>query len=265
MTATIRLAVDLQALQTDGIADRGIGRYTAALAAAFLRLDRLAAGLLAPELPPPFGLPPELAASGLVRWDDVSSLRALLAGGGPVAHHVPAPFLHCGPLDPSVLVTAPHWEAVAVPLVVTVHDLIPLRAPHRYLPTPAHLDRYRARGAWVAGAELVWADSEHTRGEAVELLGCDPDRVVTIGCGVSAYFTPSDGTDGEHFRWYLGELEERPFVLTVSGSDIRKGTERLIASVGQLVRSGFDLRLLVIGELTPQWRDCPRPPRRARG
>ena len=255
LTATIRLAVDLQALQTDGIADRGIGRYTAALAAAFLRLDRLAAGLLAPELPPPFGLPPELAASGLVRWDDVSSLRALLAGGGPVAHHVPAPFLHCGPLDPSVLVTAPHWEAVAVPLVVTVHDLIPLRAPHRYLPTPAHLDRYRARGAWVAGAELVWADSEHTRGEAVELLGCDPDRVVTIGCGVSAYFTPSDGTDGEHFRWYLGELEEHPFVLTVSGSDIRKGTERLIASVGQLVRSGFDLRLLVIGELTPQWRD----------
>jgi hypothetical protein len=29
LTSPIRLAVDLQALQTDGIADRGIGRSTA--------------------------------------------------------------------------------------------------------------------------------------------------------------------------------------------------------------------------------------------
>ena len=76
MTATIRLAVDLQALQTDGIADRGIGRYVAALSAALNRIDRLAAGLLAPELPPPLGLPPELAMGGLVHWDAVSTMRA---------------------------------------------------------------------------------------------------------------------------------------------------------------------------------------------
>ncbi len=254
MTGTIRLAVDLQALQTDGIADRGIGRYVAALSAAFDRAGRLAAGLLAPELPPPLGLPPELAMKGLVQWDGVASMRALVAAGGPVVHHVPAPFLHCGPLDPSGLVIGPHWEASGLPRVVTLHDLIPLRAPHRYLPTPSHLDRYRARARWVTAADLVLADSEFTRCEAIELLGCDPDKIVNIGCGVSPFFTPSDGTDGEHFRWYLGELEERPFVLTVGGSDVRKGTERLISAVGLLVRAGFDLRLLVIGELTPAWR-----------
>jgi len=254
LTATIRLAVDLQALQTDGIADRGIGRYVAALSAALNRIDRLAAGLLAPELPPPLGLPPELAMGGLVHWDAASTMRALVAEGAPIAHHIPAPFVHCGPLDPSGLVMGPHWESLGLPRVVTLHDLIPLRAPHRYLPTPAHLDRYRARAAWVATADLVLADSEFTRAEALELLGCDPDHVVNVGCGVSPFFTPADDTDNEHFRWYLGELEDRPFVLTVGGSDIRKGTERLISAMGQLVQAGFDLRLLVVGELSAPWQ-----------
>ena len=254
MTAPIRLAIDLQALQTDGYADRGIGRYVSALSAALSRIDRVAAGLLAPELPPPLNLPPELAMAGLVQWDSISSLRALVAKGGPVAHHIPAPFLHCGPLDPSGLVIGPHWESLGLPRVVTLHDLIPLRAPHRYLPTEAHRDRYQARASWVADADLVLADSEFTRSEAVELLGCDPDKVVNIGCGVSSFFTPSDATDSEHFRWYLGELEDQPFVLTVGGSDVRKGTERLVSAVGQLVRAGFDLRLLVVGELSPEWQ-----------
>ncbi|HXQ90006.1 MAG TPA: glycosyltransferase [Acidimicrobiales bacterium] len=254
MTSPIRLAIDLQALQVDGYADRGIGRYVSSLSAALGRIGRVAGGLLAPELPPPLGLPAELAEAGLVRWDSMQTLRALMAGNEPVVHHVPAPFLHCGPLDSSSLVVSPHWEDVGLPRVVTLHDLIPLRAPHRYLPTPAHVERYRARATWVAAADLVLADSEFTRREAIELLDCDPDKVVNIGCGVSPYFTPSDGTDGEHFRFFLGDLEEHPFLLTISGSDIRKGTERLIAAVGLLVQAGFDLRLLVVGDLTPPWR-----------
>ena len=254
LTSPIRLAIDLQALQVDGYADRGIGRYVSSLSAALGRIGRVAGGLLAPELPPPLGLPAELAEAGLVHWDSMQTLRALMAGNEPVVHHVPAPFLHCGPLDSSSLVVSPHWEDVGLPRVVTLHDLIPLRAPHRYLPTPAHVERYRARATWVAAADLVLADSEFTRREAIELLDCDPDKVVNIGCGVSPYFTPSDGTDGEHFRFFLGDLEEHPFVLTISGSDIRKGTERLIAAVGLLVQAGFDLRLLVVGDLTPPWR-----------
>jgi glycosyltransferase involved in cell wall biosynthesis len=254
LTTTIRLAVDLQALQTDGFADRGIGRYVAALSTALSRMGRVAAGLLAPELPPPLGLPPELAAAGLVHWDAASTMRGLVAGAGPVAHHVPAPFLHSGPLDPTGLVMGPHWAEAGVPRIVTLHDLIPLRAPHRYLPTPAHVERYRARARWVASADLVLADSEFTRTEAIELLDCDPDAVVTIGCGVSPFFTPPDGTDAELFQHHLGQLDDRPFVLTVSGSDIRKGTERLVAAMGLLVQAGFDLRLLVVGSLTPDWQ-----------
>jgi len=254
LTAPLRLAVDLQALQVEGFADRGIGRYIAGATAALARAGRVAAGLLAPELPPPSGLPMELAAAGLVRFDCRTETRRLLAANGPVARHVPAPFLHCGPTDPSVLVTVPHWAETGVARVVTLHDLIPLRHPQQYLPTEAHRRRYRTRAAWVGSAELVLANSEHTRIEAIDLLDCDPAAVVTVGAGVSPFFSPPDETDHELFRFWLARLEHRPFVLTVSGSDARKGTATLVAAVGALVRSGIDVDLLVVGDLTAAWR-----------
>ncbi len=255
MIPTVLLAVDLQALQIDGIADRGIGRYVAGHTAAMARAGRVAAGLLAPELPPPAGLPAEVATAGLARWDSIGELRRLLGGEGRIAHHVPAPFVHCGPLDPSVLVVVPHWAAAGVARVVTLHDLIPLRDPDTYLPTEAHRLRYRSRASWVAAADLILTNSEYTRREAIELLDCDPKAVVTVGTGVSSFFTPSDGTDNELFRYWLAALEDRPFILTIGGSDARKGTERLIAALGLAVGSGVELSLVVIGDLTAPWRD----------
>jgi glycosyltransferase involved in cell wall biosynthesis len=248
------LAVDLQALQIDGFADRGIGRYVAGNTAALARAGRVAAALLAPELPPPTGLPPDVATAGLARWDSMAELRRLLADGGPIAHHVPAPFLHTGPTDPSALVVVPHWADAGVPRVVTLHDLIPLRDPGHYLPTPAHRDRYRTRASWVAGADLILTNSEYTRGEAVELLECDPAAVVTVGAGVSSFFTPADGTDQELFDYWLPTLGSRPFVLTVGGSDPRKGTEQLVTALGRVVAGGLDVHLVVVGDLTAPWR-----------
>jgi len=74
----VRVAIDLQALQMDGIADRGIGRYVAAIAPELDRAGRLAAGLLSPELQPPAGLPAELAATGRVHYDGAATVRRLI-------------------------------------------------------------------------------------------------------------------------------------------------------------------------------------------
>lgn len=251
----VRLAADVQALQVAGFADRGIGRYTAAHVAALARAGRLAAALLAPELPPPAGLPDELSTSGLACWDTIRKMRELLKGPHPMVHHVTAPFLHSGPLDSCGLTVVPHWADAGVPRVVTLYDLIPLRDPDTYLPTPAHRDRYEARARWVAQADLVLAISEFTRTEAVERLGCRPDRVVAIGAGVSTMFTPPDGTDDELFRFHLPGVENRPFVLTVSGSDSRKGTERLIEATCRLLDHGLDLSMVVVGDLTDWWQN----------
>jgi glycosyltransferase involved in cell wall biosynthesis len=254
LTAPVRAALDIQALQVDGYADRGIGRYVAAYAGALARAGRVAAALLAPELPPASGLPAELVAADLVRWDSRAETRRLVSQSGGLVYHVTAPFLHVGPDDAATLAVAPHWAASGVPRVVTLYDLIPLRAPRHYLPTPAHEERYRARARWVAGADLILAISEHTRREAIDLLDCRPEQVVTVGAGVSPYFCPLDGTDDELWRFHLGALAGRPYVLTVGGSEARKGTERLVAAVGQLIARGWDLRLVVVGDLTAAWR-----------
>jgi len=254
LTPSIQLAVDLHALQVAGFADRGIGRYTASHVAALARAGRVAGGLLAPELPPPSHLPTELSQSGLVDWDTITKMRELLQGSAPLAYHVTAPFLHAGPMDPFGLTVVPHWAEAGVPRVVTLYDLIPLRDRCTYLPTPSHVERYEVRAEWVAASDLVLAISEFTRAEAIELLGCDPGKVVTVGAGVAETFTPLDGTDDELFAFYLPKLKERQFVLTVGGSDPRKGTELLVGALGRLRRQGLDLPLVVVGDLTDAWR-----------
>ena len=170
-------------------------------------------------------------------------MRALIAGDGPIAHHVPAPFLHCGPLDPSGLVIGPHWESRG-----PAPGRDPAR-PHpaaRSAPVPPHP---RAPRPLPGAGRMGGGSRSRVGGLRVHPVrghraarSATPTTSSPSGAACRRSSRPSDGTDGEHFRWYLGELEDRPFVLTVGGSDIRKGTERLISAVGQLVKAGFDLR-----------------------
>ena len=249
MTSSTRLAVDVSALQVDSIAERGIGRYVSAYSAALARAGRVEAALLVPELPPPSNLPGELVGAGVVCWDSVVTARRLMAADAPLVHHVTAPFLYCRGEDPACLGVAQHWAASGVARVVTVYDLIPLRAPRHYLTEAGDEERYRARAAWVAQADLLLAISEHTRSELVDLLGCDPAKVAVVGAGVSPFFSPPDGTDDELWRFHLGALDTRPYLLTVGGSDSRKNTERLIWALGVLADRLGDLDLVVVGGL----------------
>ena len=252
----MRVALDAHALQVEGWADRGVGRYVTGYSAALARRSVLAAALLAPELPPAAGLPNELVAAGLVHWDSAATCRRLAGGdGAPLVYHLTAPFLHTEPGAPASLGVVEHWARSGVARVVLLHDLIPLRAPRHYLHAPGYEDRYRTRAEWIAGADLVVTNSGYTRREAIELLGCDPARVVTVGVGVSPFFSPADGTDGELWRFHFPQLEGRPHLVTVGGSDARKGTDRAIAALGLVVGRGLDLSLLVVGHLTARWRE----------
>jgi glycosyltransferase involved in cell wall biosynthesis len=251
---TVRVAVDLQALQVAGFADRGVGRYAAGYARAMARRGALAAALLAPELPPPVGLPEEIAASGLARWDTAAECSRLARREGRLVYQLVAPFLHCGPGQPASLGVAEHWARTGLPRVATLHDLIPLRAPRHYLPGTADEERYRARAAWVAASDLLLTNSQYTRQEAIEVLGCPAESVVEVGAGVDRFFSPPDGADEELFRGSLPALAGRRFVMTVGGSDARKGTEQAIAALGLLAAGGEGAHLLVVGHLTDAWK-----------
>ena len=249
----MRIALDIQALQVEGYADRGIGRYVSGYARALAQQGVLAACLLAPELPPPMGLP-EVLATSVAGWDSARRCRRLCVDHPDLVYHVTAPFLHTGPQEPPALGIAEHWARAGVPRVTTLHDLIPLRAPRHYLARPGHRERFEARAEWVARSDLILTNSEHTRGEAVELLGCDPETVVTVGAGVSPFFRPADGSDEELFHSVLGSLDGRPFVLAVGADDIRKGTDRAIGAIGLLAARGVEMSLVVAGHVSPHWR-----------
>jgi glycosyltransferase involved in cell wall biosynthesis len=250
-TAGVRVALDGHALQVEGWADRGVGRYIVGYAEALARQGALAAVVLDPHLPPPSGLSPEFVFSGRAEWDVLARARAV-AERGPLVRHNTAPFLHFES-DPE-LRRPDHWDLLGVARVTLLYDLIPLRAPRHYLAASGYEERYRRRAEWVAGSDLILTISSHTRSEAIELLDCDPGRVVNIGTGASSYFSPPDGTDEELFEFHFPGVAGRPFLLTVGGSDARKGGERAVAALGRLVERGYDLCLIVAGHLTEDWR-----------
>jgi len=137
----------------------------------------------------------------------------------------------------------PQAEALAPPfalqgdtkLIVTLYDLIPLIRPDHYLAEPNFAKRYRARLELIRGADLVFTISEHTREDGLRLLGLEPERVVTIGAGVSRYFRETSA--GDNPRALLAQLipELRgPYVFTVAGAEERKNTERLIQAYARL-------------------------------
>lgn len=104
------------------------------------------------------------------------------------------------------------------PLVLTVPDVLPLRHPelfpsvvvahHRAVLVP------RARRA----ARLL-ASTEHARGEIVDVLGVDADRVVVTPLGVEARFRPVV-SDARRLRDRFGI--DRPYVLCVGTLEPRK-------------------------------------------
>ncbi|HEX7096468.1 MAG TPA: glycosyltransferase [Acidimicrobiales bacterium] len=253
-----RIYVDLQAAQSTAHAERGIARYSVGLTLALLRLgapvDTIA---LSPHLPAARGLPDELASSPLLRTRSAQTL-ADAAERGPVAYHVMSPI----ELELPTRRTIPEVACVrADAMVAVVHDLIPLVFADRYLRDPHLREAYRARLTLLRQFDLLLANSEHTRRDVLELAGVAPERVVTIGGGVSPFFSPaSDGDDATaRVRAKLPEVD-RPFLLCVSGWEWRKNTESLIRAFARMPRSTTDhLQLVVACSLPPEgvaaWRD----------
>lgn len=230
---------------------RGIPRYVSGHAAALLkRKNRVRRLALNPLLPYPAALDPELAGSGLLTWSTSRDFRQALAEG-PTAFYVMSPF-EMMPLSESVL--PPFAMKAGIPLVTTMYDLIPLLRPKHYLDKD-RASRYLSRLEVIKQADMILAISDHTRQDCIDHLGLDPERVATIGAGVSGYFRPSQ--PGED-PWALIRRQLpslcRPFVLSVLGAEERKNTERLIqayASLPQHLRS--ELQLVIACQLNERY------------
>lgn len=122
--------------------------------------------------------------------------------------------------------------------VVSVHDLSFIHHPEMstsdVLQYPALLRRAVAGGAWIH------TDSEFVRGEVVEVLGADPDRVVAVPLGV----TPPASLDAAAGRALAGGDR---YILAMGTIEPRKNLPLLVQAFDELAAADDEIRLVIAG------------------
>jgi glycosyltransferase involved in cell wall biosynthesis len=140
------------------------------------------------------------------------------------------------------------------PLVVTVHDLAPLKSPTRYLRTGA---KHRLRYAAVRRATRVITPSGVVAGDCERMLGIARDRIAVVPEAAAPVFRRRDDARALLARLTLPER----FMVWAGGldpPDPRKGIERLVAEVAARADG---LPLVLAGRIGIAAADLARPER----
>ena len=246
----MKIDIDMQGIQTDS-RHRGIGRYTRAATMEFLRviqgrhdgrlifnaalngIDEAVADLVRADLHPSRSVFGPLRGTAFDNPANDARREA--------AERVYSHALDIGDADvvwfTSLIegykddATVPH-ELPRQLTVATLYDIIPLRAGDDLGQGRAR-DWYMRRIEMLRRCDLLLAISSWVRDDAIEKLGLDGNRVVTIGAGVDSRFQPT--TDGEpdvRFNQRMGI--DRPFLLYTGGMDKRKNVELLFPAFAAL-------------------------------
>jgi glycosyltransferase involved in cell wall biosynthesis len=225
-------------LQNRWSAERGIGRHVRELGLSLSSIGVEPWFLLNRDLP----LPPEaeqFRSAGEVAYSDE---RGLPRTG---VYHVPSP------LEPSPLARIWPRRLRPLPLVVTLHDLIPAVFPKQNMPDPGVRRAYWARLELARHAARVLNVSRATAADAVRLLGLRPERMAVTGGGVSEAFTPPESREAARAAVH----ERHPsidgeYVLFTGGMDYRKNVSGLLTAYVGLPRELRDrYQLVIVGRL----------------
>jgi glycosyltransferase involved in cell wall biosynthesis len=101
-----------------------------------------------------------------------------------------------------------------------IHDLVPLRFPEWVQGRTKRMHGAKYRNA-ARTCDVIFVNSEFTKGEVVELLGVAPDKVVVAYPGVRM---PT------HIETHYHSQLNRPYILTVATLEPRKNLETLLAA-----------------------------------
>ncbi len=278
----MRILIDLQCVQS-GSRLRGIGRYATSLTQAMIPAAQAAGHELHLLLNAGLGgvaavqrtfsalhgagrihVFPGLPGAGLDvaggAWRKAVSARireAAIAGLAPDV--VFCPSLFEGETDSFVSLPAEDAEDLpAIPRVATVHDLIPLADPARYLdPNPRFAAFFQARLADLPRHDRLIAISASARAEVLAATEIPGDRVTVIPEDAGPAFGPMpggvDAADALRARMGL----DRPYLLHIGSAEPRKNVFALVeawAALPEALRARHDLVLAgPLTELETQW------------
>ena len=208
--------------------ETGIGRYPRELpdrleAVDDIRVKRIAA------IRRPATARARRIAEGLMREGVWYPARA-----GRRAKRVGADLLHCPHPVPA--------RGGPVPLVMTVHDLLPLQHPELFPRTT--LVHTRLSLSFARRATRLVTNSEHTRVEVMERLGLPADRVVATPFGIDPRFRPIE-VDWDWLRDRFGV--ERSYVLAVGTLEPRKNLPAILRAFALAAERAPDYDLVIVG------------------
>ncbi len=156
----------------------------------------------------------------------------------------------------------PYWGGplrCGVPVVVTIHDLIPLLLP-------AYRGDWRVQAymrlvaASARRAAVVLTDSEASRRDILEHLRLAPDRVRTVYLAADEAYRPQLPDAVDAVRRRLG-LPPR-YVLYFGGFDVRKNLRAVFAAFAEAASHVPDVGLVVAGRLPARDTAFTPDPRR---
>ncbi len=228
-----RVVFDLRAIQSRHHGERGIGRYVLALARAVERVDpSLVTDYL---IDPAFPIPPGASVA-------ITSGKALRADDVPVSYRtdggvflMSSPFEEANNLETILPMWArgDRWRSTAV-----LYDLIPLLFPEKYLASHAARIAYVARTALIRQADRLFAISEASRHDAVNLLGVPEHKIDVIYAGADpAFERPLAGASVVRDRLVESGLIpglRTSFLLFTGGPDYRKNIVGLLEAFSLL-------------------------------
>lgn len=155
--------------------------------------------------------------------------------------------IHCpGPMVPL---------RTAIPLVVTVHDVLAWRSPELYSRSGAAQQRLLVSRAARRAQRIVVA-SEFTKHELVELVGVAAERVVPVPLGVDRRFQPIE-PEPMQLAHRFG-IPPIPFILWVGTAEPRKNLATLLRAFGLVRRRAPECVLVVVGLDHTEDRDLER-------
>lgn len=263
----MKLLLDFQGAQTTGSRDRGIGRYTIALAKAMARACGehdvwIALSEAFPETIAPLRAEFEaLVPRGhVVSWSfptpvaiknpgsdgrrrNAELIRALFfASLKPDFVHVFSLFE--GDIDDAV--TTIGLTQACPPTSLTIHDLIPYVHADLYLTHPPTRSWYNEKLGHARRAKLWFPTSQSSRREAIDYLGIPAERTITVSGAASECFR-----ERNYDAQTIAALRRRyninkPFVMDTGGWDRRKNLVRLIRAYAGLPLPVRETHQLVI-------------------
>lgn len=251
----MRIVIDLQACQSTGSRQRGIGRYSLALARAMAKnsgshdFHLLLSGLFPDTVQPLRQEFEDLISKDRIHvWQSVGPVDELdarndwrrragellreqaLAELRPDIVHVSSLFE--GLTDNAL--TSIGQSRERMPTAVTLYDLIPLIHANPYLENPQVKAWYYRKVQALKRADLLLAISESSRQEAINWLHLPAERVVNMSSAIDDRFCLQNVSDD-----VLQDLRQRynlarPFVMYTGGIDLRKNIDALIRSFAAL-------------------------------